>query len=88
MNFTIDDLEDVIEAAEDHPDARGSEIHWFSSKTTYGLGKIYCIVDDRDDERMAFAYIDISEELFGDPNALQIMEDYFGEKPTMVKRIR
>lgn len=85
MNFTIDDLDDVIAAANDHGGARGSEIHWISSSSTYGLGKIYCIVDN---ERQEDAYFDIAEDLFGNPNALDIMQDYAGERPTMIEQIR
>ena len=71
--FTVDDYYDVVELAESNPEARGTTVYWFSHPTTYGLGEIRVIVNN---DEQAWVYSDISLELFGNPNEIDIYENY------------
>ena len=73
--FTIDDFYYVIELAEDYREARGTTVYWFSHPNTDGQGSIMVIVRN---DMQADVYSDISMELFGHPNEIEISEGYSG----------
>jgi hypothetical protein len=78
--FTIDDYYDIVVEAESYPEARGTAVYWFPNSNnvgqgTYTEGRIKVIVDN---DMQASAYSDISMELFGHPNEIDISEGYSG----------
>ncbi len=73
--FTIDDYYDIVAEAESYPEARGTTVYWFSHPTTYGLGRIIVIVKN---DMQADPYFDISMDLFGHPNEIDVSEGYSG----------
>tara|TARA_R110000803_G_scaffold145286_1_gene211135 strand:+ start:192 stop:449 length:258 start_codon:yes stop_codon:yes gene_type:complete len=72
MNQSIDDYQDIVDFADSDPRAIGTTVYWISSRTTYGLGDVIVIVDT---DEQASAYSDISMELYGHPNRIDIMGD-------------